>query len=220
MKSKINILIIILGLQVGLKAQNIDGLWKEVYMNPIKSYFKFDSLTSTFKYYYYDDLIGSFGKGIYKIEKNQIILEFDSINCDKPIIEYFDNKMSDTTNIALFHYWGSPKKVDVLVNGKQVYSNWTQSIDALFEDYLFIKIPQKLDNVEIVISDMNGSIYKEVTRFKLRLFNKPYCNVYYYPYDDWYKYEKSHEHVLKLKWIEHNFFETKGNVLNGFKKVK
>ena len=222
MRYKFYILIILFfGLQSGLQAQNIDGLWKNTYMNPMTSYFHFDSLTSSFKYYYHDDLLGSFGKGNYKFDGNKVILEYDSIVCNKPIIELLDDdRMLDTTNIAFFHYWGFPKRIDILVNDNQIYSNWTISSDSIFEDYLFIKIPQKLDKIEVVIFDQNGSIDKEVARFNLRLFNKPYCNLYYYPCESWYKYEKSRTNVIKLKWKRLDFFEIMGKTKNGFQKIK
>jgi hypothetical protein len=215
------LLIITIGLLYGLKAQNIHGLWKDTYWNPMTSYYYFDSLTSTFKYYYHDDTHGSFGKGNFKIKGNKISMEFDSIVCNKPLIEKLDNDLiNDTTYIAFFHYWGFPKRIDILSDGKQIFSNWTSSSDSIIEDYLFITIPQKLDKIEVAIFDSNGSIDREIVKFAVRLYYKPFCNLYYYPCQSWYDYQKPCQSKLKVKWKQPDFFEIKGKYKYGFKKIK
>ncbi len=214
--------IILIGLQSGLFAQNIDGLWKDTYNCPMTSYFYFDSVASTFKSYYHDDLQGLFGKGTFKYKGNKIFLEFDSIKCDIPIIELYDAKKEiDSIYIALFQYWGFPKRIDILKDGKRIYRNWTSTstLYLIIEDYLYIKIPQKLDNIEIVFFDQIGSVDKEIARFPLKLSNKPYCNLYFYPCDSWYKYEDFRKATIKIRWLNKDFFETKGKSKYGFKRI-
>ncbi len=201
----------IFGFLTGLKAQGIHGLWKEVYWGPMTSYYRFDTLTSTFKYYYHDDTHGSFGKGSFEIKGKMIIMDYDSIICDKPIIEQLDNDLiNDTTSIAFFHYWGFPKRIDIISNGERIYSNWTTSSDSIIEDYVCIKIFQKLDSIKIEVFESYGSTDKLLTGFSARLYNKPFCNIYYYPCDSWYDYKEPSRNEIKIKWKEPDLFDIKG----------
>ncbi len=202
-------------------AQNIDGLWKEVYWSPMTSYYYFNTIDSTFKSYYLDDTFGSFGKGKFIEKSNRLILKYDSIECDKPILERFDDDlMRDTTGISFFHYWGFPKRVDIISDGEKIYSNWTLSSDSIIEDYLFIEIPKKLDLITVEIYDSNGTTDKLITSFKCRLYEKPFCNLYYYPSESWYKYENSERNEIKVKWKGQQKLEIKGKNKYGFKKIK
>jgi hypothetical protein len=208
------------GLFNDLNAQSINGLWKDTYWGPMTSYFKFDTLSSSFKSYYHDDTRGSFGKGQFSIKGNRIYLTFDSIICDRPIVERLDNDlMQDTTYIAFFQYWGFPKRIDIIENDKKLYSNWTSSSDSILEDHLFIKIPKILDSLEFVIYDSNGSVDKEVKRFKIRLYNKPFCNLYYYPCNSWYDFKNPTNRMIKIRWIRDDFFVIPGKYRFEFQKI-
>ena len=214
-------LVFLIGLLSGLNAQNLDGLWKEVYWGPMTSYYYFNSLDSTFKYYYHDDTHGSFGQGKFKEKGSHLILEYDSIECNKPIIERLDNDLiNDTTWISFFQYWGFPKRVDLISDGERIYSNWTARSDSIIEDYLFIKIPRRLDKITIEIYDFNGSTDKLITSFDCRLYEKPFCNIYYYPSESWYEYVEPGEKDVKIKWKGNNQFDIKGKYKYGFKKIK
>lgn len=212
----------ILGILDGLNAQSVQGLWKETYWGPMTSYYYFDTLTSSFKFYYHDDTHGSFGKGSFKIHGNKITLDYDSIECDKLIIERLDDDLlTDSTMIAFFHYWGFPKKIDLISNGQLLYSNWTKSSDSIIEDYLFIKVPTKLDKIEIEIFDQDGLNERLVKSFSCRLYEKPFINIYYYPCKSWYSYETPKEHVMKIRWKDSDYFDIRGTKYKfGFKKLK
>ena len=215
------ILIIILGFLNRIDAQNIQGLWKEIYWSPMTSYYYFDNLDNSFKYYYHDDTHGSFGKGHFLLNGNKIIMDYDSIECDKPIIERLDNDLvNDSTKIAFFQYWGFPKRIDLISNGERIYSNWTASSDSIIEDYLYIKIPRKLDKITIEIYDFSGSSDKLITSFDCRLYEKPFCNIYYYPSKSWYDYNEPGQNEIKINWIGNDRFDIKGKNKYGFERIK
>ena len=215
------LLFIISALINDLYCQSIHGLWKDTYWGPMTSYFDFDTLTSTFKSYYFDDLHGSFGKGKFFIKRNKINLTFDSIICDRPIIERLDNDLiNDSTFIAFFQYWGFPKRIDILENNDRLFSKWTSSSDSILEDYLLIKIPKLLDSLEIVIYDSNGSVDKEIKRFNIRLYHKPFCNLYFYPYDSWFDFKIPTNKTIKIRWLREDFFVTSGKKRFEFQKIK
>jgi len=215
------LLIFLIGLLGELKAQSIHGLWKEVYWGPMTSYFQFDTLTSTFKYYYHDDTHGSFGKGNFKINGNEILMNYDSIVCNKPIIERLDDDlMNNTTSIAFFQYWGFPKRIDLISKGETIYTNWTSSSDSIIEDYSFIKFPQKLDTIDIKIYDSHGLTDKLITGFTVRLYQKPFCNISYFPCDSWYSYHTPGIERLKIRWKGSDSFDIKGKYKYGFKKIR
>ena len=209
------------GLINDLNAQSIHGLWKDTYWGPMTSYFKFDTLSSTFKSYYYDDTHGSFGKGRFFIKRNKITLSFDSIICDIPIIERLDNDLiSDSTFIAFYQYWGFPKRIDILKNSKRIFSKWTSSSDFILEDYLFIKLPKLQDSLEVVIYDSNGSVDKEIERFNIRLFHKSFCNLYFYPCDSWFDFKNPTSKTIKIRWLRDDFFVTPRKHRFEFQKIK
>jgi len=215
------VLIIILGFFNEIHAQNIQGLWKEIYWSPMTSYFYFDTLDNSFKYYYHDDTHGSFGKGHFSINGNKIVLDYDSIECDKPIIERFDNDLiNDSTKITFFHYWGFPKRIDLISNGERIYSKWTASSDSIIEDYLYIQIPHKLDKITIEIYDFNGSTDELITSFDCRLYENPFCNIYYYPSKSWYDYNKTGKIEIKINWAGNDRFDIKGKNKYRFEKIK
>jgi hypothetical protein len=215
------LIIILVGLLDNVCAQRIDGLWKDAYHSPMTSYFNFDNATSKFKSYYYDDTRGSFGKGHFSIKSTNLYLTFDSIICDKPIVELLDNdKINDTTYIYFFQYWGFPKRLDILENNKILFSDWTTSSDSIIEEHILIKIPKILDSIECVIFDHDGSKDKEIKRFNIRLFEKPFCNLYYYPSNSWYEYEQPQNSQIKIKWKNRRFFEIPGKYKYGFKKIR
>jgi hypothetical protein len=217
----ISLLFILFEFLNNLNAQSINGLWKDTYCGPMTSYFQFDTLTSSFKSYYHDDTHGNFGKGQFSIKGNKIYLTFDSIICDRPIIEYFDNDLiPDTTCIALFQYWGFPKRIDLIENNKILYSNRTSSSDSILEDNLIIKLPKIHDSLEIVIYGSNGSVDEEIKRFQVRLYNKPFCNLYYYPCKSWYDFKNPASRIIKFKWIRDDFFVIPGKFKFGFQKIK
>jgi hypothetical protein len=209
-KRKLLILFFSVLISNSLKAQNLQGIWKETNWGPMTSYYYFDTLTSTFKDYYRDDTHGSFGKGKFNFKKNIIEFEYDSIICDKPILELLDDDLpSDTSHIALFQYWGFPKRIDILENNRKIYSSWTKSDSTIIEDHLFVKIPKRLDSLEIVIYDFNGFNDKEIERFFVRLHRKPYCNLWYYPPRSWYSYDKKRKVEIKIEWKRDDLFEIK-----------
>lgn len=213
--------VILYGFIHDLNAQSIHGLWKDTYWGPMTSYFSFDTLSSTFKSYYYDDTHGSFGKGRFYIKRNKITLSFDSIICDKPIIERFDNDLiNDSTDIAFFQYWGFPKRVEILENSKVLFSKWTSSSDSILEDYLFIKIPKLLDSLEIVIYGSNGLVDKEIKRFNIRLYHKPFCNLYFYPCDSWFDFKNPTSKTIKIRWLKDDLFVTPRKHRFEFHKIK
>lgn len=185
------------------------------------SYYYFDTMDYSFKYYYHDDTHGSFGKGNFLIQGNKIIMEYDSIECDKPIIERLDNDLiNESTNITFFQYWGFPKRIDLISNGERIYSNWTASTDTIIEDYLHIQIPRKLDKITIEIYDFNGSNDKLITSFDCRLYEKSFCNIYYYPSKSWYKYISHGKNEIEINWTDNDRFDIKGKNKYGFKKIK
>lgn len=215
------VLIIILGFFNEIDAQNIQGLWKEIYWSPMTSYYYFDTLNNSFKYYYHDDTHGSFGKGHFKVNRNKIIMDYDSIECDKPIIERLDNDLlNDSTKITFFHYWGFPKRIDFISNGEKFYSNWTASSDSIVEDYLIIQIPRKLDEIKIEIYDHVGLNLKMISSFTCRLYEKPFVNIYFYPCESWYDFKNPKQHEIKIKWIDNDQFDIKGKYKYKFKRIK
>ena len=213
------LIIFLLGLFEKGSSQNLHGLWKDAYWDPMDTYYSFNTIDSTFKEYFLEDLYGIFAKGKFSVNKKVISFQYDSIICDKPIIELLDDDLIiDTTYIAFFHYWGLPKRVDIIEKGNQLYSSWTSNSDSIIEDYLLIKIPKRIDSIKVEVYNSFGSIDKELLSFNVRLFQKPYCNLYYYPSGSWYKYEQPHSINLRIKWDGPDSFilGKKGN----YKKIK
>ena len=179
--------------QVALNGEFGDSGW-----SPMWSKYIFET-DSTFRYYWGDDLYGSFGRGSYSLSGRRLTLTYEALTLDEPHVIFTESDDSDSLTVE-FEFVDFPLQVVSLES-----SDTTLIWKDVYEYPIKLKVSRPIGSLVLKIEHHIES--KKEVRFKIASSNLSYIKLEYYPSNSWFRYYEPGNEKMRLYNLTDSTFE-------------